>query len=51
MSPQNICLLFQIVLACMLQEEHSFKQALECVVPQKQFPGSLTKCILHVAPS
>ena len=51
MSSPKECVLFQIVLICMFRKEHSFKHALKHVVPQKQFPGSLTKCILNVAPS
>ena len=35
----------------MFQEEHRFNQALKLkhVVPKKQFPGSLTACILNFA--
>ncbi len=37
--------------AWMFQEEHRFNQALKLkhVVPKKQFPGSLTACILNFA--
>jgi hypothetical protein len=37
--------------AWMFQEEHRFNQALKLkhVVPKKQFPGSLTACILNLA--